>query len=118
MHSGSVARIHLNRMKQNLTWLQSRSGTDKVIAVIKASAYGHGDVEVGRYLEPHVHSFGVATVGEGVHLREAGIRCPILVFGPPSSDGSALMKRYSLTATHSPHDHCDRLPPRMHYTIN
>src|SRR5690625_6589833 len=71
MHSGSVARIHLNRMKQNLTWLQSRSGTDKVIAVIKANAYGHGDVEVGRYLEPHVHSFAVATVGEGVHLREA-----------------------------------------------
>jgi len=118
MHSGSVARIHLNRMKQNLVWLQSRSGTDQVIAVIKANAYGHGDVEVGRYLEPHVHSFAVATAGEGVRLREAGIRCPILVFGPPASDGSALMKRHSLTATLSTYDHFDRLLPGMTYQIN
>jgi alanine racemase len=54
-----------------------------VLAVVKANAYGHGAVEITRALQLlAVHRFGVATVDEGIALRQAGIRDPIVVMGP------------------------------------
>jgi alanine racemase len=50
--------------------------------VIKANAYGHGLLEVGRALAPQVAGFCVYEVGEGLALREGGVECPILVLGP------------------------------------
>ena len=53
-----------------------------LLCVIKADAYGHGAVKVGRRLESlGATYFGVATLGEGKELREEGIRAPILVLG-------------------------------------
>lgn len=59
-----------------------KSGT-KLLAVIKANAYGHGLVEIGRHLDqnPDVTMFGVALCEEGVRLREAGVQKPILILG-------------------------------------
>ncbi len=52
----------------------------KILSVVKADAYGHGAPEVARELaEAGSDGFGVATVEEGVELREAGTRAPILV---------------------------------------
>ena len=61
-----------------------------IIAVVKANAYGHGAVPVARALEQAgVAMLAVADVEEGVQLRLAGIRAPILVFGALSvSDAS------------------------------
>ncbi|MCY4077324.1 MAG: alanine racemase, partial [Acidobacteria bacterium] len=58
----------------------------RIIAVIKANAYGHGAVAVARALEAAEAEGGVPTLAcadieEGIELREAGIRAPILVFG-------------------------------------
>ena len=54
--------------------------TDKqLIAVVKADAYGHGAVRVAEVLRPVADMFAVATVEEGIELREAGIREPILI---------------------------------------
>lgn len=55
----------------------------KLMAIIKANAYGHGIVEVGRFLEESdsVFAFGVAIAEEGVRLRNAGISKPILILG-------------------------------------
>jgi alanine racemase len=51
-----------------------------VIAVVKANAYGHGAIEVSRTLLDHgAERLAVATLGEGLQLREAGIVAPILV---------------------------------------
>ena len=50
------------------------------LAVVKANAYGHGDVEVARAsLDAGATRLGVALVEEGVRLREAGIDAPIVV---------------------------------------
>ena len=49
--------------------------------VVKANAYGHGLVEVSRYLEPQVDYIGVAVLEEGILLREIGVQTPILVLG-------------------------------------
>ena len=51
----------------------------KPIAMIKANAYGHGAVEVSRMAEKiGVDWLGIATVPEGIELRDAGITLPIL----------------------------------------
>ena len=59
----------------------SRKG---VLAVIKANAYGHGAIAIGRYLEkrPDVSGYAVATAEEALALREAGIQKLILILGP------------------------------------
>ncbi|MBS3969527.1 MAG: alanine racemase, partial [Clostridia bacterium] len=52
------------------------------MAVVKADGYGHGAVPAARTaLESGADNLGVATVQEGIELREAGIRAPILIFG-------------------------------------
>jgi len=58
----------------------------RLMAVVKADAYGHGAESVSRTaLEYGAASLGVATVDEGVALREAGVEAPILVLGHVSS---------------------------------
>lgn len=64
----------------------ARSGlkpSTKLMAIIKANAYGHGIIEVGRFLEQEdaADAFGVAISEEGVRLRRAGIETPILILG-------------------------------------
>jgi alanine racemase len=55
----------------------------KLMAVVKANGYGHGAVMIARTaLRAGVDQLAVATVDEGIQLRNAGIRTPILVLGP------------------------------------
>ena len=65
----------------NLAALRRLAGDQmSVIAVVKANAYGHGATEVSRTLLNHgVERLAVATLGEGLQLRDAGIAAPILV---------------------------------------
>lgn len=57
-------------------------GASRMMAVVKANAYGHGDIEVSRVLESEGCEYlGVAVAAEGVRLREGGISCPIVVLG-------------------------------------
>ena len=65
----------------NLAVLRRLAGEKRsVIAVVKANAYGHGAVEVSRTLLQHgVERLAVATLGEGMELRAAGIGAPILL---------------------------------------
>ncbi len=53
----------------------------KLCAMIKAQAYGHDACLVASILEKHVHYFGVAKIMEGIELRIAGIKTPILCVG-------------------------------------
>ena len=77
------ARIDLAALKQNLETSKSFVGDDqRILAVVKADAYGHGAVEVARTLEAaEVDWFGVALVEEGVALRKGGVLTPILCLG-------------------------------------
>lgn len=65
----------------NLAVIRRLAGEERsVIAVVKANAYGHGAIEVARTLLRHgVERLAVATLGEGLSLREAGIEAPILL---------------------------------------
>ncbi|HYB72279.1 MAG TPA: alanine racemase [Candidatus Sulfotelmatobacter sp.] len=60
-----------------------------LLAVVKANAYGHGSIEVSRaLLAAGADALGVAYAEEGVLLRRAGLRAPILVMGPTSPEAA------------------------------
>ena len=77
------AGIHLNNIRHNVQWYMDHTGPDtKTMAVIKTDAYGHGAVMVAKALEQiGVDAFAVATVEEGVELRENGVSGLILILG-------------------------------------
>jgi alanine racemase len=88
------AEVDLEAIRANARLLKP-SGTE-LMAVVKANAYGHGDVEVaGAALEAGATWLGVALVEEGLGLRSAGIDAPVLVLSelPPGSERAALDAR-------------------------
>ena len=74
------AVIDLAALKHNYRYLKQAAGGNRLIAVVKADAYGHGAVEVACALDD-ADAFAVAAVGEALALREAGIEQKILVMG-------------------------------------
>ena len=82
--------VDLSAVGDNLRAIRAHVGVP-VMGIVKANAYGHGLVPVARHLEAcGVDRLGVAFVEEGIALRRAGIRLPILVlggiFGPQVAD--------------------------------
>ncbi|MFB3153402.1 MAG: alanine racemase, partial [Candidatus Acidiferrales bacterium] len=75
------AEISLPRLKENFNIVRRHVGPErKILAVVKADAYGHGAVPVARALEEAgTDALGVTCLGEAIELRQAGIRAPILV---------------------------------------
>ncbi|WP_437544561.1 alanine racemase [Sorangium sp. So ce367] len=72
--------MDLDAIAHNLGVIRAAAPRAKVLAVVKADAYRHGAVQVASRLEREgVHGFGVALTEEGIELREAGIRKPIVV---------------------------------------
>lgn len=97
----TVAEIDLNAIKFNLQGIRRRVGKHvKIMAVVKANAYGHGIEEVSKAVEGSLTDyFGVATAEEGVVLREAGIRKPIHVFTLPTRAQAELAAEFDLEPT-------------------
>ncbi|CAN5751726.1 alanine racemase [soil metagenome] len=79
----TVARVDLSAIQANYRAVADFVGPSaRIIAVVKANAYGHGAAEVARALEDAGASMlACADIEEGIVLREAGVRAPILVFG-------------------------------------
>ena len=72
--------IDLDALSYNFDLVHQKVGV-KVMAVIKADAYGLGAVAVARTLENRSAFFGVSSIAEAMELRQAGIRTPILILG-------------------------------------
>ena len=77
------AEIDLGAIRENMGKVRSRLGPEtKVMAVVKADAYGHGALPVARAaLEAGAHALAVGDSGEAIELREAGVTAPISVLG-------------------------------------
>lgn len=96
------AQVDLDAIAFNVRQIQAHiSEKTGIIAVVKADGYGHGAVPVARRLEaePGVCCFAVATMGEAMELREAGIRKPVLILGFTFSDAYEDMVRYDIRPT-------------------
>lgn len=82
------AQIHLDRMAHNIAQIKKRLRPGcKLLSVVKADGYGHGDEFTARLMEScGVDWFGVSNIEEGLSLRQLGVKKPILIFGttPPS----------------------------------
>ena len=93
------AVINLPAIQHNYRRMREIADT-KVMAVVKANAYGHGMIEVARAaVEAGAEWLGVAILNEGMALRQAGLKANILVFGytPPDQAGEAIANDLSLT---------------------
>jgi alanine racemase len=84
------AEVSLTALRYNLEAIrdyvnppsEKRKVPRKVLSIVKGNAYGHGGPEVSKALEKFGSDwFGVASAGEGMELRKAGVRKPILVLG-------------------------------------
>lgn len=94
------AEINLPALRRNYARVRELAGRRKVMAVIKADAYGHGATAVARALEAcGADWFGVATVDEALDLRAAGIVKPILLLGGLYLSDPAALIEYGLTPT-------------------
>lgn len=89
----TVLEIDLNAIDHNLSYFKSKLHPEtKVLAVVKAFGYGSSSVEIGKFLEPKVAYFAVAYLDEGIALREAGIKKPILVLHPQKINLEQIIK--------------------------
>jgi alanine racemase len=94
----TYAEVDLAAIAHNVAGLRDLIAPAKVCAVVKADAYGHGDVPVaGAALEAGADWLAVALVEEGIRLREAGLEAPILVLSEPGLDSVAEFGHWALT---------------------
>jgi len=81
---------NLNKIKQHVQV--------PVMAVIKANAYGHGLLEVGRFLDKSgIDALMVCRLPEAIQLRESGVSCPILNFGPQFAEDAEFLAKYEIS---------------------
>lgn len=106
MVRSTVAHVDLNALRSNFRAIQQYVGSEPgrrtpgVIAVIKANAYGHGSPRVACALEDAgATMLACADIEEGIVIRRAGVRVPILVFGALSVSDLEGLFEYSLTPT-------------------
>ena len=93
--------INLDAIAHNVRTIKGIVGRNtQIIAVVKANAYGHGAVEVSQVaLENGVAILAVGVVEEGIILRKAGIKAPILICGLTLEDQLKPLLSYNLTPT-------------------
>ena len=95
------AEIDLKAIAHNVRELRRITHPDaRLMGVVKANGYGHGAIEVARCaLQNGAERLGVARIDEGIQLRQAGIKAPILIFGHTFPQLAAELLEYDLTQT-------------------
>lgn len=93
----TIVDVDLDAIAANVAALRAAANAD-LIAVVKADAYGHGAVPVARtVLEAGAAMLAVATIDEGVVLRQSGIEAPILVLlGPSDAEDAQVAVMFQL----------------------
>lgn len=93
------AIIHLDNLRFNINEIKKLipQGT-KICFPVKADGYGHGAVDLAKVaLEQGIYCLAVATVDEGIFLRNAGLECPIMLFSLPCLEELDLLVKNDLT---------------------
>ncbi len=90
----TILYVDLKALENNYNYFKKKLKSDtKIIAVVKAYAYGHGDIRIAKKLsELGVHAFWVADFEEGINLRKSGITMPIIVANPGSKSYNEIIK--------------------------
>ncbi|HVF11257.1 MAG TPA: alanine racemase [Abditibacteriaceae bacterium] len=103
--------VDLNAIRHNFRAIQDLVGAEtKIIAVVKANAYGHGAVETSRALSTAgAAQLAVTRIEEALPLRAAGIAAPILVLAPAPAEDVGAVVEHGLTACVSSYEDAERL---------
>ncbi|WP_312341524.1 bifunctional UDP-N-acetylmuramoyl-tripeptide:D-alanyl-D-alanine ligase/alanine racemase [Chryseobacterium binzhouense] len=90
----TVLEINLNAILHNINYHKSLlKPSTKMMAMVKANAYGLGSYEISEFLQHHhIDYLGVAFVDEGVELRKKGITVPIIVMNPEQHSYEAVIE--------------------------
>ncbi|WP_159472473.1 bifunctional UDP-N-acetylmuramoyl-tripeptide:D-alanyl-D-alanine ligase/alanine racemase [Chryseobacterium sp. 18068] len=90
----TVLEINLNALLHNINYHKSLlKPATKMMAMVKANAYGLGSYEISEFLQHHhIDYLGVAFVDEGVELRKKGITVPIVVMNPEQHSYETVIK--------------------------
>ena len=101
MHRPTWVEIDLNALRHNLSALKKRVGPQtKILGIVKADAYGHGDYEISRVLLNNGgEMLGIAILEEGIQLRDKGIKAPLLLLGGIFEEQIDTVIQYGLTPT-------------------
>lgn len=93
--------LDLNALEHNVNVINAALPPDcRLMAVMKAEAYGHGMFEVATFLEQKgVSAFAVAAIDEGIRLRKFGISGEILILGYTAPHRASELRKYDLTQT-------------------
>ena len=94
--------VNLSAIAKNFRAIKERTSPAKIMAILKANAYGHGLVRIAKFMEELGADYlGVAVLEEGILLRERGIKTPILVLGGILGNQVPLFIRHNLSITAS-----------------
>ena len=110
MFRKTFAEINLEHLKYNLQAIQKYFPNEFLCPMVKANAYGHGDVRVAKFLETlGVKHLGVCLIEEGLLLRNFGVTCEILVFRGFDREGAKKILQYNMTPVVSSWSHLEHL---------
>lgn len=111
MYRRTYAEINLSHLAYNIRAIQKAfPQVGFLCPMVKANAYGHGDVRLGLYLEGlGIRHMGVCLIEEGILLRKSGVNAEILVFRGFDFDGAQKIAEYAMTPVVSSWDHIEHL---------
>ena len=97
MSNFNIAEINLSQFKKNIKNIKNILNGKKLLNIVKADAYGHGIVEISKASDKFgADVLGVATVDEGIKIRENGVKLPIIVLFQHFKSDSNLICEYNL----------------------
>lgn len=94
------AEVDIDNILHNVRVIKDTlTGNSKIIAVVKADAYGHGAVAVAKALEKETDMFALSSIDEVVQLRNAGVRGDMLILGYTPSQFAKVLQNEKITQT-------------------
>ncbi len=92
--------VRLDQLASNLGAIRGHIGSTQVMTILKANAYGHGLIPVAKHMvQSGADCLGVAFLEEGIQLRKAGVKAPILVLGGIAGEQIPLFLQHDLMIT-------------------
>ncbi len=92
--------VSLKAIKNNIDTIRKKIGKDvKILACVKADAYGHGLEKVSKAIQKKADYFGIASIDEGALLRRIGIKLPILILNCILPEDAKEIIKYNLSPT-------------------
>lgn len=106
----TYAEVNLQAVRHNIEEARKniKSGT-KIMAIVKANAYGHGAVPVSKALTSQVDAYGVAMIEEALELRDAGIDKMILILGYTGEEWYEELVKHGISQTIYTYDMAKKL---------